>query len=114
MLDAPLRTSSPFQLDGLIATPLPDKVNHWLQRLAEKTFGLSTLDRLYRQLPPCSDQLEFLQTVLDLFNIHYRVNQLSGKDIPDEGAAILVSNHPYGGLDGIMLHHAGTSSFATA
>lgn len=105
MLDAPLRTRSPFRLDGLITTPLPDRFNHWLQVLAEKTFGLSTLDRLYRQLPPCSGQLDFLQTILDLFNIHYRVNQLSGKGIPGEGAAILVANHPYGGLDGIMLAH---------
>jgi putative hemolysin len=60
---------------------------------------------LYRQLPPCHDQQAFLQTVLDLFNIRYRVSQQQPDAIPAEGGAILVANHPFGGLDGVMLAH---------
>lgn len=105
MTHMPARNSSPFHLNGVINTPLPAACNHWLETLAEKTFGLSALDRLYRQLPPCADQLEFLQIVLDLFDIRYRVNQQAGAVIPTDGAAIVVANHPYGGLDGVMLAH---------
>lgn len=100
-----VRTTSPFRLDGAVRTPLPGTINRWLEMLAENLFGLTTLDRLYRQLPPCHDQLAFLQTVLDLFNIRYRVSQQQPGAIPAQGAAILVANHPFGGLDGVMLAH---------
>ena len=104
MSETAVRPAGPFKLAGLVKTPLPSVVNRWLEVVVEKTFGLRTLDRLYRQLPPSSDQLEFLQIVLDLFNIRYTVNGQSDA-IPAKGAAILVANHPFGGLDGVLLAH---------
>ncbi len=100
-----VRTTSPFRLDGLVKMPLPGVCNRWLERLVEKVFGLSTLERLYHELPPSSGQQEFLQIVLDLFNIRYSVNQPSGGAVPATGAALLVANHPFGGLDGVLLAH---------
>jgi putative hemolysin len=100
-----VRPGSPFRLDGVVRTPLPGTCNRWLETLVEKLFGLTTLDRLYRQLPPARDQQVFLQTVLDLFNIRYRVSQQQPDAIPAAGATILVANHPFGGLDGVMLAH---------
>lgn len=105
MSETPVRATGPFRLDGLVKTPLPAVCNRWLEILVEKTFGLSTLDRLYWQLPPSSGQLDFLQIVLDLFNIRYTVHQQQDDAIPAEGAAILVANHPFGGLDGVLLAH---------
>jgi putative hemolysin len=105
MSETSVRTPGPFKLDGLVKTPLPAVCNRWLETLVEKTFGLSTLDRLYRQLPPSSGQLDFLQMVLDLFNIRYAVNQQKDDAIPADGPAILVANHPFGGLDGVILAH---------
>ena len=102
---AAVRDRSPFRLNGALRTPLPGVVNRGLETLAEKLFGLTTLDRLYRALPPGQDQQAFLQTVLDLFDIRYNVRQLQPDAIPAEGAAILVANHPFGGLDGVMLAH---------
>jgi len=105
MSETVVRTTAPFRLDGLVKTPLPAGFNRWLESLVEKTFGLSRLDRLYRELPPSSDQLDFLRIVLDLFNIRYTVNQRQEDAIPTQGPAILVANHPFGGLDGVLLAH---------
>lgn len=105
MPSSTVRLSSPFTLGGILNTPLPHRCNRWLERLAEKAFGLSALDRLYRQLPPSSCHQEFLQIVLDRFNISYRVNQHQASAIPAQGPVILVANHPYGGLDGVLLAH---------
>lgn len=99
------RESSPFRLGGVIKTPLPEVCNRWVEAALEKTLGLSRLDRLYRALPPSSGHEEFLQVVLDLFNITYTVNQHQETALPAEGPAVLVANHPYGGLDGVLLAH---------
>ncbi len=100
-----VRPTSPFRLHGVLNTPLPLRCNRWLELVAEKLLGLATLDRLYRCLPPCHDQHSFLQMVLDLFAIRYRVRQLQPDALPVQGAVILVANHPFGGLDGVMLAH---------
>ncbi|MDD2548884.1 MAG: GNAT family N-acetyltransferase, partial [Bacteroidales bacterium] len=46
---------------------------------------------------------EFLTTLLDNLQIKYEVSSDELKRIPKEGPFIVVSNHPYGGIDGIIL-----------
>ncbi len=99
------RPTSPFLLHGMVNTPLPVGCNRWLETVAEKLSGLHRLDRLYRHLPPSDNQLDFLQAVLDLFNIRYRVSQHQAGAIAASGAQVVVANHPFGGLDGVMLAH---------
>jgi putative hemolysin len=105
MSDPVVRTTSPFRLEGVVKTPLPGVCNRWLEALIEKASGLNTLDRLYRELPASSGQLEFLQRVLDTFNIRYKVNDQQQAAVPATGATVLVANHPFGGLDGVLLAH---------
>jgi hypothetical protein len=48
--------------------------------------------------------------VSDLFNIRYRVHQPLSGVLPEKGAAVLVANHPFGGLAGVMLAHQMTTT----
>ena len=53
-----------------------------------------------------SEGFEFIATLLRDLNISYTI---SGKDkmrIPSEGRLIIVSNHPLGGLDALILINA--------
>ncbi len=47
--------------------------------------------------------LEFLNTLLEEFKVHYEIPEDDLRKIPKEGAFITISNHPLGGLDGILL-----------
>ncbi|EGD33628.1 MULTISPECIES: GNAT family N-acyltransferase [unclassified Capnocytophaga] len=47
--------------------------------------------------------LEFLNTLLKEFKVHYEIPEDDLRKIPKEGAFITISNHPLGGLDGILL-----------
>ncbi|MGD8854005.1 MAG: GNAT family N-acyltransferase, partial [Gammaproteobacteria bacterium] len=47
----------------------------------------------------------FLRNVLELFNIRYSVNQRDLDAIPRKGPVIIVANHPFGGLKGVILAH---------
>lgn len=46
---------------------------------------------------------EFLNTLLEDLEISYEIIEEELKRIPKEGPFIIVSNHPYGGIDGIIL-----------
>ena len=47
--------------------------------------------------------LEFLNAALDILEVKFEVNPEELKRIPKNGAFISVSNHPFGGMDGILL-----------
>jgi len=47
--------------------------------------------------------LDFLNTLLNNLQINYEINAEELLRTPKEGPFIIVSNHPYGGIDGIIL-----------
>lgn len=49
------------------------------------------------------EKVEFLDAILDDFQIKFEIPEEDLKRIPKEGAFITVSNHPLGGIDGILL-----------
>ena len=48
-------------------------------------------------------ELEFLTAILTEFQIKFEIPEEDLKRIPKEGAFVTVSNHPLGGIDGILL-----------
>lgn len=97
--------NGPFGLEGVVKTPLPGPVNQWIECVIGKATGLSTMDRIYRNLPAATSSMEFLDIVLDLFGITYAANPGGLLNIPKEGPAVIVANHPFGGLEGVILAH---------
>ena len=49
------------------------------------------------------DPHEFLDRLIDALGVTVEVNEEDLQKIPATGAFITVSNHPFGGLDGIIL-----------
>lgn len=89
---------SPFQLDLPIKPPFKKMV----QAPIEKVFCLSTFDSMYSQI---RGDIDFLQNVLDLLGVSVDVAEKDLENIPEKGAAVVVANHPYGGIEGVILLH---------
>jgi putative hemolysin len=70
--------------------------------LLMKVLKISTLNKIYDRNKHLSE-LEFLNAILDEFQIKFEVSEEDLKRIPKEGPYITVSNHPLGGIDGILL-----------
>jgi len=67
-----------------------------------KVLKISTLNKIYNRNKHLSD-LEFLDSILDEFQIKFEIPEEDLKRLPKNGAYITVSNHPLGGIDGILL-----------
>jgi putative hemolysin len=63
---------------------------------------ISKINRLYSEIEDLKDK-DFLDALLATLKINYEVHPEDLKRIPKEGPFIVVSNHPYGGIDGIIL-----------
>jgi putative hemolysin len=70
--------------------------------LLMKILRVSKLNKIYDKHKDKSD-LEFLNAILDEVNIDFDIPENDLKRIPKEGAFITISNHPLGGIDGILL-----------
>lgn len=67
-----------------------------------KVLKISTLNKIYDRNKHLSD-LEFLNAILDEFQIKFEIPEEDFKRLPKDGAYITISNHPLGGIDGILL-----------
>ncbi|MEM6514969.1 MAG: lysophospholipid acyltransferase family protein [Bacteroidota bacterium] len=67
-----------------------------------KILKISTLNKIYKRNKHLSNG-EFLDALLDDFQIKFEIPEEDLKRLPKEGAFITVSNHPLGGIDGILL-----------
>ena len=96
-----------FRVDDVVAQNLPtlnDKP--WLAKpvkaalrglLHEKEF----LD--FEQRYPHLTGLDFVEQVLNMFNISYSVRDSERESIPSTGRVVIIANHPIGSLDGLAL-----------
>ena len=64
--------------------------------------GLNKINDLYSKHAN-KKGLDFVNTILDDLEIHYEINDKELKRIPQKGSFIIVSNHPYGGVEGLIL-----------
>ncbi len=70
--------------------------------LLMKTLKISTLNKIYDRNKHLSDTV-FLKAILDEFQINFEIPEEDFKRLPKDGAYITISNHPLGGIDGILL-----------
>ncbi|WP_341214479.1 lysophospholipid acyltransferase family protein, partial [uncultured Wocania sp.] len=70
--------------------------------LLMKVLKISTLNKFYNRNKHLKD-IEFLDSILDEFQIKFEIPEEDLKRLPKDGAYITISNHPLGGIDGILL-----------
>lgn len=93
----------PFRLHGL----LPGTGKAWLDRTlavsAERLLGLSDLDAAYRALGPSRDCDEFIDKACAALGVELRFPERELANLPASGPAVVVANHPFGGIEGLLL-----------
>lgn len=67
-----------------------------------KILNITTLNKIYDRNKHLQD-LEFVNALLEEFEIKFEIPEEDLRRIPKTGAFITISNHPLGGIDGILL-----------
>jgi putative hemolysin len=72
-------------------------------RLLERVLALHEINRIHVATRDVHDPSDFLREVLAGFGVRYDVRPEELLRIPANGPVVVVSNHPFGGLDAIIL-----------
>lgn len=67
-----------------------------------KILKITTANKIYDRNKHLTD-VAFLNALLDEFQIKFEIPEEDLKRLPKEGAYVTISNHPLGGVDGILL-----------
>lgn len=76
--------------------------NNFLAQSAMKVLGLNKVNAIYNQSYH-TDASIFLEQVKSNLELEIEFDPADLKNIPKEGPFITISNHPFGGIDGILL-----------
>ncbi len=86
------------------AEPSTPRVKRHVIRLIEKATGQPYLKRLYlehQRVRLATDS--FFDNAIRMLNLNVQFEPKSLQNIPSSGAVVIVANHPYGVLDGIVI-----------
>jgi putative hemolysin len=93
----------PFDLNlpirGKVGRKLFSIVKGPLQRL----LALEAMNDIYRRIPAGTRGAAFARRALQEMRIDYRISEQDLQRIPRTGPVVVVANHPFGGIEGVML-----------
>ncbi|MFT5437779.1 MAG: putative hemolysin [Ulvibacter sp.] len=67
-----------------------------------KLLNITTINKIYNKHKHLKD-VDFINALLDEFEIKFEIPEEDLKRIPKTGSFVTISNHPLGGIDGILL-----------
>ena len=94
-----------FKLNIPAKSPLGSKFANLAGGAIEQLLALNKLEKIYASACHEPDKLSFLGKVLEEFRVGCRVDSGDLARIPAEGPTVVVANHPFGGIEGIVLAH---------
>ncbi|HHP7235534.1 MAG TPA: lysophospholipid acyltransferase family protein [Desulfobacterales bacterium] len=81
----------------------------WICRSTEKLLGLDRLNRVYAayhgSVEPGKGARSYFEAAINALEIGYELNPADLDRIPKNGPLLVVGNHPFGGVEGILLGH---------
>jgi putative hemolysin len=93
----------PFSLMQQPPSSINARASQTILGLAEIMFGLKTCNKLYQQVNQDGTMAGFVSQSLKILEIDYQVEPQESVRIPATGPCVLIANHPYGGVEGLIL-----------
>jgi putative hemolysin len=87
--------------------PANHPVQKWLLTVfrhpIEKTLSIKAVNDAYQRYALLANHDNVFHNSLDCLQVHYSISEDDIKKIPKQGPLVVVANHPFGGLEGLML-----------
>ena len=96
---------NPFslRLSNAVRAPMLKACIRLLEPSLEKLFALSQIYDCYRRVVEDPRDMDFAEKTLELMKIELNLSADALDRIPASGPAIVVANHPFGGVEGFIL-----------
>jgi len=99
----PPQPSSPFELRASFPDPVRQRLFELLKGTLERWFQLDELDRLYRAAKELAPGGDFIEGAMRSVGVTPEIAEEDLRRIPATGPVMIVSNHPLGGTDALVL-----------
>jgi putative hemolysin len=96
-------TQDIFSLDVDLANPLANSLLKSMRSPIEKIVGLDLMNDIYRRSCQMEDISRFAENILKVMNVDFRISEQDLARIPLNGKIVVVANHPFGGIEGIIM-----------
>ncbi len=93
----------PFQLSVPKANPLLQKTFVMMQGFLERCVHFEELNSLYERIGQIPGDRPYPDKVLEAMNLRYEVSEEDLQRIPAAGPVVVVANHPFGGIEGVVM-----------
>ena len=97
------QTASPFDLNPRFHDPLRKTLFGVVKTPLERLLKLHALKHKYSNLQAQYNAGYFLKLVLDELNVTFDIPPEDIEKIPSSGPVVVVANHPYGAIEGVIL-----------
>lgn len=95
--------SQTFVLRPPVKNVLAKAVLQAVAKPVSRLLALDGLDRRYQKIAPECTGRDFLREVMRIYSLGVRVSPLELERIPKTGPVVVVANHPFGGVEGVIL-----------
>lgn len=92
-----------FKLDFEVEGAVRRNLLRAARRPLEKLLSFKGLNNLYNDALTYETDQAFHDKLLERMNVNYHISERDMENIPQEGRIIVVANHPFGGIEGIIL-----------
>ncbi|HEX9295224.1 MAG TPA: lysophospholipid acyltransferase family protein, partial [Polyangiaceae bacterium] len=97
------KQTDPFALDISLEHPTARLVWPAVRSWIEQVTGLAELGRAYRRVARAATVEDFVVDTLRELGVDWHVNELDLARVPRSGSCIVVANHPFGAIEGLLL-----------
>ncbi|MBT8340158.1 MAG: lysophospholipid acyltransferase family protein [Desulfatitalea sp.] len=92
-----------IKLDRQFYSRMPSRMAAWGTRHVERLLAIDKINEIYSHLMRSPMEKRPFNAILKLLGMKYRVTDAKMAGIPAKGPLVVVSNHPFGGIEGIIL-----------
>src|SRR5215831_16560169 len=101
--EGPTSIDQPFALALTPKGAVARGMWRWVQPAVERATGLTELGLAYQRVRDAKSADEFLEAAVGELGVRWSANALDLARIPRSGPCIVVANHPFGAVEGIIL-----------